>query len=109
MSAYSASCVGATASIGSTLSSERLRDALQLPRALNHHVEANLAAVMFVMRRQPRGRRTADATHLLRRHHLQRIAEARAGLRLHFTEDEIVPAADDQVELVAASPDVFAE
>src|SRR6266540_2057526 len=109
MSAYSASCVGATTSIGSTLSSERLLDALQLPRAVGHHVEANGAAAVLAMRRQPGARRTADATHLLRRHHLERIAEARAGLRLHFAEDEVAPAADDQVDLVAAGPDVLAE
>ena len=42
-------------------------------------------------------------------HHLERVAEARARLPFHLAEDEPAAAADDQVELVAAGPDVGAE
>jgi hypothetical protein len=46
---------------------------------------------------------------LLRRDHLERMAERVAALALDLAEDEPAPAPDDQVELVPAGPDVRAE
>src|SRR5438128_992034 len=51
----------------------------------------------------------AEAALLLRGDHLQRVAEAIAGLLLHLDEAQLLAAADDEVELVAARPDVGAE
>ena len=61
------------------------------------------------MRREPRLRRPAQAALLLRPHHLDRIAERLAGLRLHLHEREPAAAPRDEVELVAACPDVRVE
>src|SRR3954452_4586464 len=58
---------------------------------------------------QPGGCGTSQPAHLLRRDHLQRIAEAVAGLALHLAEHEHRAAPHDEVELVAADPDVLAE
>ena len=59
-----------------------------LPAAFGHDVEANGAARVLRMRREPRGRRSPQAPYLLGRDHLERIAEAGARLRLHLAEDE---------------------
>src|SRR5689334_17191929 len=50
-----------------------------------------------------------DPALLLRRHHLERVAEPRTALRLHLAEDEPAPAPGDHIELVASGPDVRAE
>jgi len=55
---------------------------------------------------EPRLGRLAEPTLLLGRHHLERIAVARAAFRLHLDEHEVAAAADDEVELVPADPDV---
>jgi hypothetical protein len=46
---------------------------------------------------------------LLQVDHVQRVAEAGAGLLLDLAEHEPPPAAGDDVQLVAAGPDVPAE
>jgi uncharacterized heparinase superfamily protein len=51
----------------------------------------------------------ADPPDLLRADHRDRLAEARAGLRLDLAEDEAAAASRDQVELVASRPDVRAQ
>jgi hypothetical protein len=53
--------------------------------------------------------RPPDASSLLRRDHLERMAERGASLALDLAEDEPAPAPHDQVELVAARPDVGAD
>ena len=58
------------------------------------------------MAREPRLRRSAKATLLLRADHLDRVDERRVRLGLDLDEDELPAAADDQVELVAARPRV---
>src|SRR5439155_16342691 len=69
----------------------------------------DVAAAELGMRREPRCRRLPDAPHLLRVHHLERIAVAVARFALHLAEDERAAPAHDQIELVAADPDVRAE
>jgi len=49
------------------------------------------------------------ASLLLGRDHLERIAPARAALLLHLDEAKLPAPPCDQVELVAARPDVRAE
>src|SRR5689334_5041661 len=61
------------------------------------------------MLEQPCLRRAPQPALLLRRHHLERVAEPGPALRLHLTEDDPPPAARDHVQLVAARPDVAAE
>jgi len=61
------------------------------------------------MRHEPRSCRLPDAAHLLRVDHLERIAVTDARFSLDLAEDECATAADDQVELVAADPDVGAQ
>jgi hypothetical protein len=56
--------------------------------------------------RQPRLRGSAEAPLLLRADHLDRVDEDRVRLGLDLDEDELAAAAHDQVELVAAGPDV---
>ena len=53
------------------------------------------------MDREPRLRGAPNAALLLRPDHLERIAEALAGLRLHLAEDQPLSAANDEVELIA--------
>src|SRR5207247_6104937 len=59
--------------------------------------------------RQPRVTGLPEPAQLLPRDHLQRIAEPGTVLRLHLAEDEPPAAAQHQIELVAARPDVRAE
>ena len=61
------------------------------------------------MRRKPRFGRTAQAALLLGADHLERVAAPGAALRLDLAEHQPPAAARDQVDLVAASPDVRAE
>ena len=58
------------------------------------------------VRGEPRLGRLPQAAHLLRRDHLERIAPLRAAFRLHLAEDDRPAAAQHEVELVAADPDV---
>src|SRR6266545_4418729 len=109
ISEYSASWVGATAPNASTPPLERLRHALEPAAPLGDDVEADLTAAVLRMRRQPRERGDANSPYLLRRHHLERVAVAIAALSFHLDEDNRAPAADDEVELVPADPDVRAE
>jgi hypothetical protein len=51
----------------------------------------------------------SEPAALLRRHHLERVAEIRRRLAFHLAEDNSTAAPDDEVELVAARPDVRAE
>src|SRR3954453_5123897 len=61
------------------------------------------------MRGHPRLCGPAQAALLLLGDHLQRVAPPRSALRLHLDEREPPPPADDQVQLVAARPDVALE
>ncbi len=58
---------------------------------------------------EPRLGGTSEPAALLRRHHLERMAEVRRRLALHLAEDDSTAAPDDEVELVASRPDVCAE
>ena len=60
-------------------------------------------------RAEPRLCRAAQPPLLLGRDHLERVAEPRALLLFDLDEAKSPPAPDDQVELVAAGPDVLAE
>jgi len=58
------------------------------------------------MSRQPGLGCPAEAALLLLGHHLERVAIVAAALCLDLDEREPPPAPDDEVELVAAAPDV---
>ena len=66
------------------------------------HLETDLEIGQLRPRREPRLRRPAYTTQLLRIDHLERIAVPIAGLLLHLDDEESPAAADDQIELVAA-------
>ena len=51
----------------------------------------------------------SEPTALLRRHHLERMAEVCGCLAFHLAEDDPPATPDDEVELVASSPNVRAE
>jgi hypothetical protein len=51
----------------------------------------------------------SEPAALLRRHHLERMAEVRGGLAFHLAEDDPPATSDDEVELIASRPDVRAE
>src|ERR1043166_6199780 len=102
--AYSSSCVTATRR-DSTLRLERLRTPLAAAVAHGDHVEADGERAELGTCAQPRLGRATQAPLLVRRHHLERVAEPRALLLLDLDEAERPPAPPDQVELVAAGPD----
>src|SRR4051794_33811632 len=108
-SAYSCSCVAATGSGLRRARLERLLDPLQAPFANGDDVERDQQRGRVRMRRQPRLGRAADPPLLLRADHLQRIAAAAARLAFDLDESQASAAADDQVELVPADPDVRPE
>src|SRR5439155_19316285 len=72
-------------------------------------VEAAVTAAGPGMRSEPRRSSPPHAPDLLGVDHLQRISVAVAGLALHFAERERASAPHDEVQLVAADPDVRAE
>ena len=86
--------------------SERVGHVLDPPAALGDHVEADVQPGEAWMGGEPELGGAADAASLLRRHHLERIAELVALLRLHLAEHERPAAPCDQIELVAAEPAV---
>ena len=88
---------------------ERPRQVLEPARAHDHHVEANPQAATFGMAREPGLRGAPHPPDLLGVHHLERIAESRAGLALHLAEHDGSAAAGDDVELVPAGPGVRIE
>jgi hypothetical protein len=51
----------------------------------------------------------SEPAALLRRHHLERVAEIRRRLAFHLAEDDSTAAPDDEVELVASRPHIRAE
>ena len=61
------------------------------------------------MAREPRLRRSTQASLLLRVHHLERVSELVAELLLHLAEHEPSAASDDDVELMPAGPRVGRE
>src|SRR6266480_6757964 len=97
--AYSSSCVTGT-TVTSARSSERLRHALHAAVADGDHVEADGKAPELRTCSEPRLRSAAQPPPLLRRHHLEGVAEPRAPLLLHLDKAELPPAPDDQIELV---------
>ena len=88
---------------------ERLLEALEPLAAEGDDVEPQLELHELRVRNQPRFRGSAQAALFLLRHHLEGITVSLSGLRLHLAEDELPPAAKDQVELVASDPDVRAQ
>src|SRR5437899_7751661 len=106
--AYSSSCVTATRR-DSTRRLERLRNSLHAAVAHRDHVEPDGEPPELGTCAEPGLRRATQPPPLLRRHHLERVAEPRALLLLDLDEAKIAAAPDDQVELVAADPDVLAE
>src|SRR3954462_1822121 len=106
--AYSSSWVTATRR-DSTLASERLRHALHAAVAHGDHVESDRETGEAGTCAKPRLRSAAPPPPLLGRDHLERVAEPRALLLFDLDEAKGPPAPDDQVELVAAAPDVLAE
>jgi hypothetical protein len=89
--------------------SEGVLNTLDPSWAFGDYVEARFAAFVLGVGGQPHFRRAFQTTPLLRRDHLQRISPTLAAFRLHLAEDERPPAAQDEVELVAARPDVRRE
>lgn len=61
------------------------------------------------MAREPGFGSAAKASALLRRHHLQWVTVVAGRLPFHLAEDEPATAPEDQIELVAAGPDVRTE
>src|SRR5579884_25004 len=106
--AYSSSWPTATERT-SLSSSERLRHPLEASVADGDDVEADRQPGEVGAGAEPRLRGAAEAPALLGRDHLERVAEPRAALLLHLDEAQRTAAPDDQVELVAAHPDVLAE
>src|SRR6201986_2762529 len=104
--AYSSSCVTAT-HVTSAPRSERLREALDAAVAHGDHVEADREACELGTNSEPGLRGTAQPALLLVRHHLERVAEARAALLLHLDEAQRPATSHDQVELVSSRPDVL--
>ena len=88
---------------------ERGADSLQLSGAVCDDVEANRAVRVLRTRGEPRCGGAPEPAHLLHVDHLEWIAEALAGLAFHLTEHERRTAPHDEVELVAADPDVLTE
>ena len=89
--------------------SERVLDALEPPLADRDDVEADASARRAPDAPRATPRRPAAPALLLGGDHLERVAAAGAALLLHLDEAELAPAPGDQVELVAARPDVRAE
>ena len=88
---------------------ERLPEPLQAAAAEGDHVETRLQLGELRVRGQEGLRRPAQTAPFLLGHHLERVAVAPAGLGLDLAEDESPPAAEDEVELVPADPDVRAQ
>src|SRR5918992_762529 len=82
-----------------------LNTARDLP-AFGHDVEAGGALGVLRVRGQPRLGGLAQTALLLDGHHLHRLAQPHAALRLDLAEDQRSPAPQNQVELVAADPGV---
>ncbi len=88
----------------STRALERLSQMLDAAGANADDVEPRLALSVLGMRGEPGLGSLGQTTLLLGRDHLQRVAEPSPALRLHLAEDDRSPAAQDEVELVAADP-----
>src|SRR5712691_690274 len=106
MSAYRASCVGATRAC-STRRSESLGNAVQPPVPDRHHIEGDAQAACFGMPGEPAFGGPADAPLLLLVDHLEWIPEPVAQLLFDLAEDEPAAAACDHVELIAGHPGVL--
>src|SRR5687767_6117208 len=85
------------------------RHALQLTRTHGDDLEAVVEARRLRVAREPALGGDVHPAQLLLADHLERVAVAVPGLPLHFAEDDLAAAADDQVELVASCPDVGAQ
>ncbi len=95
-----------------TAGSELLKlgdDPLEPPSFDGDDLEAAIERPALGMAGEPDLGRAPEATTFLRRHHLERVTVGSARLSLHLAEDEPAAAAKDQVELVAARPDVGSE
>src|ERR671928_166206 len=88
---------------------ERVRQSLDTAAADGDDVEAAHEPGALRVRREPRVGRSAQAALLLGRDHLERVAQPLPRLRLHLDEGEPPTAPHDEIELVAADPDVRAE
>src|SRR5689334_11608379 len=88
---------------------ERVGQALEAAVADGDDVECDVEVGELGMPGEPRLRGTADATLLLLRHRLDRVAERRPALLLHLDEPQPPAAPRDQVDLVAGRPHVRAE
>src|SRR3954453_5193532 len=106
--AYSSSWVTATRRV-STLGLERLRNALDAAVADRDYVEADREPGELRPRVEPGFGGAPQPPPLLHPHHLERVPDPRHFLLLDLDEPQGAPAADDQVELVAAGPHVLAE
>ena len=95
-----------------TAGSELLKlgdDPLEPPSFDGDDLEAAIERPALGMTGEPDLGRAPEATAFLRRHHLERVAVVGGRLALHLAEDEPAAATDDQVELVAAGPDIGVE
>src|SRR5262245_17234554 len=106
--AYSSSCVTATRP-DSTSRLEGLRNPLDASLTHGDHVEADREPPELWTRVEPGLGGATQAPLLLRRDHLQWVAEPRAPLLLDLDEPQCSSTPDDQIELVAGGPDVLAE
>jgi len=87
---------------------ESLADTFERAPSHHHDIETSLAVAVLRMRREPWPRLHAAAAHLLRRHHLGRVAEVLARLRLHLAEDEPSAAPRNDVQLISCHPHIVA-
>jgi hypothetical protein len=89
--------------------SELRRNPLEPPSLDGDDLEAAIERPTLGMSRKPCLGRSTQAPAFLRRHHLERMAVVVVRLALDLAEDDAAAAPDDQVELVAAGPDVGVE
>src|ERR1051325_9315774 len=94
---------------GSTVSLERLPEALEAAVADGDDVEARFERRGLGMCREPGLGRSPPPPLLLARAHLERVPPPRSAFCLHLDERQAPAAAHDQVELVAAGPRVAVE
>src|SRR5581483_8337412 len=90
-------------------SSERAPQALETAAAHDDDVESDHQAGAVRPHREPGLGCAPHATHLLGGHHLERVTEGIAALRLDLAEDDHVAATRYDVELVARDPRVRIE
>ncbi len=96
----------AAASLRGRMRSELGGYPVEPPSLKSDELEAAVEGSALRVAREPGLGRTPNSSALLRGHHLERVAIPGRRLALHLAEDETPAASEDQVDLVAAGPDV---